>query len=109
MSNLPEKLLSALGNLGQLPEGAAVARLEAAFLSTSSMSMLQRYFSKPIDDNLNQWAKADGLCTFDGIDRTAEIKQLGDASMATVVVKVDDQWGFKTLCDAVSLILISVI
>ncbi|KAF5578726.1 hypothetical protein FPANT_9897 [Fusarium pseudoanthophilum] len=93
-----EKLLDALGSLGYLDEAVAATRLQAAFLETSSMATLRPYFFTPEHDQLGMKAKA--LCVFDEVDRYHEIEQLGNASMAVVMGKIDDPWGFKTLCDA---------
>ena len=108
-----DKLIDALGQLGYLDEDLTAFRLQRAFISTGSMRNLSYNFIKPEDDAkwntltrdfTGDWFTAvpSGTPIFDGVDRKEDIDKLGSSSMAYVMSKIDDPWGFKDLCNKVS-------
>ncbi|KAI9148412.1 hypothetical protein HJFPF1_12244 [Paramyrothecium foliicola] len=107
------QLILALGELGYLNDNLAALRLQRAYLGTESMMSLQYDFTRIEDkaswnaligfdpDNPSRWFNEliPERPEFDGQDRWNEVQRLGDSSMAYVMSKIDDPWGFKNLCN----------
>ena len=108
-----DKLISALGTLGYLDADLAAFRLQRAFCNTSSMMGLQTDFVRkedlpfwnvlfknvPLSDWFSEVSPDSPI--FDGVNRAEDIQILGNSSMAYVMCKIDDPWGFKDRCNKV--------
>lgn len=113
--SIADKLILALGELGYLDENLTVFRLQRAYLSTGAMQTLKWDFIRREDlaswnalirynpGDPSRWFTevAPEMPEFDGQDRQDDIQRLGDSSMAYVMSKIDDPWGFKNLCNNV--------
>ena len=89
-----EKLLASLGAVTIFDSYEYAGRLQAAILSTPQMTGIASFFTKP---NTPQSG-----CLFDGVDCTDRVVQLGIASAAAAIPKLDDPRGFQHLANSVS-------
>ena len=89
-----EKLLASLGAVTIFDSYEYASRLQAAVLSTRQMAGIASFFAKP---NMPQ-----NGCLFDGVDCTDRVVQLGVASAAAAIPKLDDSRGFRNLANSVS-------
>jgi len=117
-----DKLIVALGQLGYLDEDLTAFRLQRAFIGTGSMKSLKWLFTRPEDAaswkaltrnfpalTITDWFNRvpPETTMFDRVDRLQDIEKLGNSSMAYVMSKIDDPWGFKDLCNKVRYTVIA--
>ncbi|KAL6351871.1 hypothetical protein LRP88_14681 [Fusarium phalaenopsidis] len=87
-----QNLLAVLGRVTLLDETQVVLSLQAAFLTTPSMSTLKTYFQAP---------PASGSCTIDSVDLTGPIESLGNAAIAAQIADCSLEYGFSSIANRV--------